>query len=64
MIEELKGAYNDLQNAVNKLTKISANADNTDLFLKLFKITNEVLHAKYELNDDVMEPFGVKNEDN
>lgn len=63
-IEELKNVYNDLHNAAHKLTKISANTDNKELFLKLCKITNEVLQTMYELNDNVIEPIGVKNENN
>jgi hypothetical protein len=57
-LKELKDIYNDLNNAANKLTKISANAENDELFLKLSKITNKVLQAKFELADDVLEPFG------
>lgn len=56
-LKELKDIYNDLSNAVSKLTRISANTENEELFLKLAKITNKVLQAKYELNDDVIEPF-------
>ena len=56
-LKDLKDIYNDLNNAVNKLTKISANTESNEMFLKLSKITNNVLHAMYELADDVLEPF-------
>lgn len=56
-LKDLKDAYNDLDNAIKKLTKISANTENDELFLKLSKITNKVLQVKYELVDDVLEPF-------
>lgn len=56
-LKELKDAYNDLDNAIKKLTKISANTENDELFLKLSKITNKALQVKYELADDVLEPF-------
>lgn len=56
-LEELKGAYDDLSNAVKKLIKISANTENDELSSKLSKITTKILQAKYELADDVIEPF-------
>lgn len=56
-LKDLKDIYNDLNNAANKLTKISANTESNEMFLKLSKITNKVLQAKYELADDVIEPF-------
>lgn len=56
-LKDLKDAYNDLDNAIKKLTKISANTENGEMFLKLSKIANKVLQAKYELADDVLEPF-------
>ena len=56
-LKELKDIYNDLNNAANKLTKISANTESDELFLKLGKITNKVLQAMYELADDVIDPF-------
>ena len=56
-LKDLKDIYNDLNNAANKLTKISANTESNEMFLKLSKITNNVLQAMYELADDVLEPF-------
>lgn len=56
-LKELKDAYDDLSNAVKKLTKISANTENDELSSKLSKITTKILQAKYELADDVIEPF-------
>ena len=56
-LKELKDAYDDLNNAVKKLTKISANTENDELSSKLSKITTKILQAKYELADDVIEPF-------
>ena len=56
-MKDLKDIYNDLNNAVNKLTKISANTESNEMFLKLGKITNKVLQAMYELADDVIDPF-------
>lgn len=56
-LKDLKGAYDDLSNAVKKLTKISANTENDELSSKLSKITTKILQAKYELSDDVIEPF-------
>ena len=56
-LKELKDIYNDLNNAANKLTKISANTESDEMFLKLGKITNKVLQAMYELADDVIDPF-------
>lgn len=56
-LKDLKDIYNDLNNAVNKLTKISANTESNEMFLKLGKITNKVLQAMYELADDVIDPF-------
>lgn len=56
-LEELKNAYDDLSNAVKKLIKISANTESGELSSKLSKITTKILQAKYELADDVLEPF-------
>lgn len=56
-LKDLKDIYNDLNNAANKLTKISANTESNEMFLKLGKITNKVLQAMYELADDVIDPF-------
>ena len=56
-LKELKNAYDDLSNAVKKLTKIAANTENDELSSKLSKITTKILQAKYELADDVIEPF-------
>lgn len=56
-LKELKDAYNALDDAIKKLTKISANTENEEMILKLSKITNKVLEAKYELADDVLGPF-------
>ena len=56
-LKDLKDIYNDLNNAANKLTKIAANTESDEMFLKLSKITNKVLQAKYELADDVIDPF-------
>lgn len=56
-LEELKNAYDDLSNAVKKLIKISANTESDELSSKLSKITTKILQAKYELADDVIEPF-------
>ena len=56
-LKDLKDIYNDLQRAANKLTKIAAYTESDEMFLKLSKITNKVLQAKYELADDVIDPF-------
>ena len=56
-LKDLKDAYDDLSNAVKKLTKIAANTENDELSSKLSKITTKILQAKYELADDVIEPF-------
>lgn len=56
-LKELKEAYDDLNNAVKKLTKIAADTDNDEIFSKLSKITTKILQAKYELSDDVIDPF-------
>ena len=56
-LEELKDAYDDLSNAVKKLIKISANTESDELSSKLSKITTKILQAKYELADDVIDPF-------
>lgn len=58
-LKDLKDVYNDLNKAANKLTKIAADIENEELFLKLSKITNKVLQAKYELSDDVIDQFGT-----
>lgn len=54
---DLKDAYDDLSNAVKKLIKISANTEDEELSSKLSKITTKILQAKYELADDVIDPF-------
>lgn len=56
-LKELKNAYDDLSNAVKRLTKIAANCESDELSSKLSKITTKILQAKYELADDVIEPF-------
>ena len=56
-LKELKNAYDDLSNAVKRLIKISANTESDELSSKLSKITTKILQAKYELADDVIEPF-------
>ena len=56
-LKELKNAYDDLSNAVKRLIKISANTENDELSSKLSKITTKILQAKYELADDVIDPF-------
>lgn len=56
-LEELKDAYDDLSNAVKKLTKIAADCKSDELSSKLSKITTKILQAKYELADDVIDPF-------
>lgn len=56
-LKDLKDVYNDLNKATNKLTKISANTESNEMFLKLSKITNNVLQAMYELAADVIDPF-------
>lgn len=58
-LKTLKDVYNDLCRTVDKLYTVTANTENDehDLFLKLNKIINTVLQAKYELADDVLEPF-------
>ena len=56
-LKDLKDAYDDLSNAVKKLTKIAANTENDELSSKLSKITTKILQAKYELADDVIDPF-------
>lgn len=56
-LKELKNAYDDLENAIKKLNKISSNTENDELSSKLSKITTKILQAKYELSDDVIEPF-------
>jgi len=63
-LKDLKDAYDDLNNAVKKLTKIAADADNDELFSKLSKITSKVLQAKYELSDDVIDSLdSLKSEE-
>lgn len=56
-LKDLKDIYNDLNNAANKLTKIAANTESDEMFLKLGKIANKVMQAMYELSDDVIDPF-------
>ena len=48
---------NELDKLIKKLTKIAANTENDELSSKLSKITTKILQAKYELADDVIEPF-------
>ena len=63
-LKELKEAYDNLNNAVKKLTKIAANAENEELFSKLSKITTKILQAMNELSDDVIDPLeGLKREE-
>lgn len=63
-LKELKEAYDDLENAIKKLNKISSNTENDELSSKLSKITTKVLQAKYELADDVIDPLeGLKSEE-
>ena len=57
-LKTLKDVYNDLCRTVDKLYTVSANTENDEMFLKLNKIINTVLQAKYELSDEVLEPFG------
>lgn len=57
VLKELKNAYDDLSNAVKKLIKISADTESDELSSKLSKITTKILQAKYELADDVIDPF-------
>ena len=56
-LKELKDAYDDLSNAVKKLTRIAADCESDELSSKLSKITTKILQAKYELADDVIDPF-------
>ena len=63
-LKELKEAYDNLNNAVKKLTKIAANAENEELFSKLSKITTKIFRAMNELSDDVIDPLeGLKSEE-
>ena len=63
-LKELKDAYDDLNNAVEKLTKIAADAENEELFSKLSKITIKIFRAMNELSDDVIDPLeGLKSEE-
>ena len=63
-LKELKEAYDDLNNAVEKLTKIAADAENEELFSKLSKITIKIFRAMNELSDDVIDPLeGLKSEE-
>lgn len=59
-LKELKEAYEDLENAIKKLNKISSNTEDDELSSKLSKITTKVLQAKYELADDVLEQFKTR----
>lgn len=65
-LERLKDVYNDLCRTVDKLYTVTAGigTENDEMFLKLNKIINTVLQAKYELADDVLEPFGRHREQN
>ena len=56
-LKELKDAYDDLNNAVEKLTKIAADAEDEELFSKLSKITTKIFQAMNELSDDVIDPL-------
>ena len=63
-LKELKEAHDDLNNAVEKLTKIAADAENEELFSKLSKITIKIFRAMNELSDDVIDPLeGLKSEE-
>ena len=63
-LKELKDAYDDLNNAVEKLTKIAADAEDEELFSKLSKITIKIFRAMNELSDDVIDPLeGLKSEE-
>ena len=63
-LKELKEAYDNLNNAVKKLTKIAADAENEELFSKLSKITTKIFRAMNELSDDVIDPLeGLKSEE-
>ena len=63
-LKELKEAYDDLNNAVEKLTKIAADAEDEELFSKLSKITIKIFRAMNELSDDVIDPLeGLKSEE-
>lgn len=59
-LKTLKDVYNDLCRTVDKLYTVTAGigTENDEMFLKLNKIINTVLQAKYELADEVLEPFG------
>ena len=59
-LKELKEAYDDLENAIRKLNKISSNTEDDELSSKLSKITTKILQAKYELADDVLEQFKTR----
>lgn len=57
-IKDIKDACDDLENAIKKLNKVISGAENDEkLSLKLLKITTKILQVKYELIDDVLEPF-------
>lgn len=58
-LKTLKDAYNDLCRTVDKLYTVTAGigTENDEMFLKLNKIINTVLQAKYEIADDVLGPF-------
>ena len=63
-LKELKEAHDILNNAVEKLTKIAADAENEELFSKLSKITIKIFRAMNELSDDVIDPLeGLKSEE-
>lgn len=59
-LKTLKDVYNDLCRTVDKLYTVTEGigTENDEMFLKLNKIINTVLQAKYELADEVLEPFG------
>ena len=68
-LKELEDACADLENVIKRLNKVSSNTENEELSSKLSKITTKILQAKYELADDVIDPFEnslkeeTKNED-
>ena len=55
-LEELKNAYDDIENAIKKLNNVSTNTEDEELSSKLSKITTKILQVKYELAD-VLEQF-------
>ena len=57
-LKEIKDACDDLNNATNKLTRVSANTESDELSSKLEKITKKIAQAKNELANDVIDHFG------